>query len=160
MLDAILTASDRRNDELGGNTIATRKTEDYGYVHDSHRRAVYWPVLRNSLPEIFEAFDFADPSLPSGSRAVSTVAPQSLFFLNNGWVATQARSAAQRILDERLPDDKTRVAKAFQITLGRAPTSHEERIALDTVSDIDSAEDAWTMIIKALFASIDFRYVE
>ncbi len=37
------------------------------------------PVFRNALPELFEVFDFADPSLVVGRRNVSTVAPQALF---------------------------------------------------------------------------------
>ena len=47
------------------------------------RRSVYAPVFRNALPEIFEAFDFADPSSVVGKRNASTVAPQALFVLNH-----------------------------------------------------------------------------
>ena len=39
-------------------------------------RSVYLPVFRNALPELFEAFDFADPSLVTGCRTSSTVVPR------------------------------------------------------------------------------------
>jgi RNase P protein component len=160
LLDAILTASDRRVDELGGSEIASNIADDYGYTHRSNRRAAYWPVFRNALPEVFEAFDFADPSLPTGSRTVSTVAPQSLFFLNNQWVTTQARYVAQRILNEPFSDDAARADRVFRIVLGRAPKRNEIRIVMDAMRDKKNLEDEWALIIQALFASIDFRYVE
>ena len=49
-------------------------------------------VLR--LPDLFEVFDFADPSLPTGARNTSTVAPQALFMLNSPWVRDRAKALA------------------------------------------------------------------
>ena len=107
LLDAILSTTGGLQIELRGNTIRPGTNEDYGYRHlSSNRRAVYWPVLRNALPEIFEVFDFADPSMPSGSRSVSTVASQSLFFMNNPWVSSHAKfSPPVEFLRNRIPDD-------------------------------------------------------
>ena len=45
-------------------------------------------MFRNALPEIFEVFDFADPSMVTGRRNVSTVAPQALFLMNHPFVIT------------------------------------------------------------------------
>jgi hypothetical protein len=159
LLDAILTVSGRRNDQLGGNTIRPGTADDYGYRQGSDRRAVYWPVLRNSLPEIFEIFDFADPSTPSGSRNASMVAPQALFFLNDEWVTEEARSAAARLLAEPLSDDAARIEFAFQSLLGRSPTKREWDLSLKSLSD-QPAQEAWTTFIQSLFATFDFRYVE
>ncbi len=160
LLDAILTVSGKRNDALGGSEIQPGTAEDYGFVHRSTRRAVYWPVFRNALPPIFEAFDFADPSLPAGSRNVSTVAPQALFFLNEEGIAAAARSAAERLLAEPLADDSARADRVFLLTLGRRPTAPELQIADDALSLGHSPVEAWAMIVRALFASIDFRYME
>lgn len=159
LLDAILTVSGDRNDQLGGMTIPAGKTEDYGYLNLSNRRAVYWPVLRNSLPEIFEIFDFADPSIPASGRTVSTVASQSLFFMNDDWVDVQARHAAQRLLAEDDLGEINRISRLFRWTLGRPPTSREQQIARHALNASDPIE-SWTRLTKALFASIDFRYVE
>lgn len=160
LLDAILTASGQRDDRLGGSTIRPGTTEDYGYEHRSRRRAVYWPVFRNALPEIFEVFDFADPSVTAGGRNVSTVAPQALFFLNDEWVKSEARLAARRLLAESQPDDAARIRQAFRLILGRSHSSTESQLADRSLIQQDSPADAWAALVQALFASIDFRYVE
>ena len=67
-------------------------------VANDRRRSVYLPVFRNALPEIFEVFDFADPSMVTGRRNVSTVAPQALFLMNHPFVIEQSRAAARRLL--------------------------------------------------------------
>jgi len=52
-------------------------------------------VFRNSLPEVFEAFDFADPSVRHRPAETSArVAPQALFMMNHPWVIEQAHAAA------------------------------------------------------------------
>ena len=66
-------------DPPGGPTYPLSMSSDYGYKGSSELRSVYVPVFRNALAEIFEAFDFADPSVATGRRNVSTVAPQALF---------------------------------------------------------------------------------
>lgn len=160
LLDAMLTISGRRDDQLNGSTIRPGTVDDYGYQHGINRRAVYWPVLRNSLPKIFDVFDFADPSTPAGIRNTSTVAPQALFFLNDDWVAEAARSAAVRLLAEPLTDDAARTDFAFRSILGRSPTQNEVNLSLKSLLDHPSAAQAWTTIVQSLFATFDFRHVE
>ena len=46
-----------------GRRSRRRLAADYGYKHTDTRRSVYLPVFRNALPELFEVFDFADPSV-------------------------------------------------------------------------------------------------
>jgi hypothetical protein len=160
LLDAILTVNGRRNDEIGGNTIRPGVADDYGYLQASQRRAVYWPVFRNSLPEIFEVFDFADTSTPSGSRNASTVAPQALFFLNDKWIAEQAISAAESLLAQPLANDSDRIEFLFQSTFGRSPTSQERNLAVRVLSEDRPPQTAWSLIYQSVFATFDFRYVE
>lgn len=161
LLDAILTISQQRDDTLGGTCIDAKLTEDYGYRHRSHRRAAYWPVFRNALPELLETFDFADPSVPTASRDVSTVAPQSLFFLNNPWVKKQSRFAAERpFLQDRQTELPARVSRLFQVILGRSPTPSELKIAMAGLPSDSPTTDDWTMLVQALLSSIEFRYVE
>ena len=84
-------AAGRRSRRAWPPTTATSTTEPC--------RSVYVPVFRNSLPEMFEVFDFADPSMVTGRRNVSTVAPQALFLMNHPFVMEQARLAAARLLE-------------------------------------------------------------
>ncbi len=158
LLDALLYSSGGLDDALGGSLIPAGKSEDYGFPQQSHRRAVYWPVFRNALPEIFEAFDFADPSLPSGVRNTSTVAPQALYLLNDDWVKSTATQAAKRLLRETELTDEARIVRVFRLTLGRSPTPGERELTMTLVKETASPEEAWARLFHSLYATIDFRY--
>jgi hypothetical protein len=160
--DAILSVSGQLTTDAGGPTFKPDLSADYGYKHTDTRRSVYSPVFRNALPEIFEAFDFADPSVCTGRRNVSTVAPQALFLMNNPFILKQSEAAAQRLLGEK-GDDAARLTRAFRLALGRPPTAGERRAAeafLAKASDEKARSAAWAQLVQALFASIDFRYVD
>jgi hypothetical protein len=161
--DAMLAVSGKLDRTAGGSTIRPGTSADYGYQHSGVRRSLYLPVLRNSLPPLLEAFDFADPSLVVGERNTSTVATQALFLLNDPFVRDQAQAAAKRLLAEGLPGDEQRIALAFRSTLGRMPTIEERALAVRTISRGESMEEreaAWAELFHALFASVDFRYCE
>jgi hypothetical protein len=156
--DAILQVGGGLRLEMGGPSFPAGLAEDYGYIEAGTRRSLYVPVFRNSLPEIFRVFDFADPSMVVGRRDASVVAPQALFMMNHPFIVEQAESAARRLLAEPGLDDPGRITRAFVLALGRPPTESERRIALASLATaID--EDAWAGVFQALFASADFRYV-
>ena len=163
LLDAILFASGRLQSNLGGPLIRPDTANDYNYRHDSNRRALYWPVLRNSLPELFKVFDFANPSMVTGRRESSATTPQALFLMNNPWVIEQADHAALRILELEPLDDRRRIRLAVLATLGRPPTDNELESMLVFVrpenDDEDTRQRKWSQLIQILFASIDFRYL-
>jgi cytochrome c553 len=161
--DTLLWASGELDLTMGGPLLKSGLAADYGYQHDSSRRAVYWPVLRNVLPEVLEAFDFADPSLSTGRRSVSTVAPQALFLRNHPFVLDRARETARRSLaDAPKLDDTDRVLALFPRVLGRAPSSSERESSVRFIQETRAAgvaaEPNWTLWIQALFGTIDFRY--
>ena len=162
--DAMLLVSGRLDFAAGGRTYKPGLASDFGYKNDNATlRSVYLPVFRNALPEVFEVFDFADPSVCTGSRNASTVAPQALFMMNHPFVTDQSRLAAKRLLaDASCADDDARVDLAYRLTLGRKPTVAEKRAAIDYVRDKKSgiAAEAWTQVFHALFATMDFRYLD
>jgi hypothetical protein len=162
--DAMLAVSGQLRPEMGGPTFPPALTSDFRFEpKDDPRRSVYLPVFRNALPELFEAFDFADPSLVVGRRDASTVAPQALLLMNHPFVLEQARHAARRLLAEAGPDDAERVDRAYRLALGRPPTGAERRLGLGFVAEAggtaEGPEEAWTIFFQALFASLEFRYV-
>ena len=161
--DTILTVSGQLKLDVGGRTSG-EVGSDYNYKHTDLRRSAYAVIFRNSLPEIFDAFDFADPSVCNGRRNTSTVAPQALFLMNNPFVIAQAKHTAERLLNESGIDDAGRVDLAFRLTLGRGPASAEkqlaERFLTEAGGDSKSRPQAWTQLVQTLFASIDFRYVD
>ncbi|HAA69608.1 MAG TPA: hypothetical protein DCE55_10745 [Planctomycetaceae bacterium] len=120
-------------------------------------------MLRNSLPQIFELFDFANPSMVTGKRDVSNTAPQALFLMNNPWVLQQAERAADHFLREKQLNDAERLRYVFLATVGRPPEPAEAQAMLEfltnSVQDKMTHQLRWTQVIHALFGSIDFRYL-
>jgi hypothetical protein len=157
--DSMLFVSGQLNNQYGGPSFASNISADYGFVYTEPRRSIYIPAFRNSLPEILEVFDFADPSTVVGVRNVSTVAPQALFLMNHPFTRDQARAAARRLLSDNLGNDSARLEMAYRRTLGRSPTPGEKALAGRRLTGTDEALDIWTNIFHALFASPDFRYV-
>ncbi|MDP3072793.1 MAG: DUF1553 domain-containing protein [Opitutaceae bacterium] len=163
--DAMLWAAGQLDLTLGGPNIGSGKaapggamaTSEYGYVFTDTRRSLYTPAFRNTRLELFEVFDFADVNASVAQRAASAVAPQALFLMNHPFVLEQARHAAERTLREGAPDDATRIDRAYRRALGRGPTAREKAIALRHLA-VGSPE-TWTEFHQALFASVDFRYL-
>jgi hypothetical protein len=110
-------------------------------------RSIYLPVIRNDLPELFEAFDFANPHSTTGMRSETMVATQGLFILNDDSVMTASQATAQRVLStsdaddrdswnrvdkqtselaDRLNQDEARVDRMFELIVNE-PASAEER---------------------------------
>jgi hypothetical protein len=160
--DTILAVSGNLTLDHGGPSYKAGLRSDYGYKHVDTRRSVYTPVFRNTLPELFEVFDFADPSVPTGVRNVSTSAPQALFSMNHSFVIEQAHHAARRLLAEPSRENRERIIRAYRLALGRPPADGEVRVAeafLAKTNDERRAE-AWARLVQVIFASVDFRYVE
>lgn len=161
--DAMLRVSGQMRWHSGGPTFRPDATADYGYLDTNTWRSVYVPAFRNALPELFEAFDFADPSTVTGRRNSSTVAPQALFLLNHPFVGSQARLAAEQLCRSTAAwDEDKRINRVFQQVLGRRPSLQERRIANEFVREPGESGplEAWTQLYQALFASIDFRYLD
>ncbi|HMJ91234.1 MAG TPA: DUF1553 domain-containing protein, partial [Candidatus Acidoferrum sp.] len=156
--DAMLFVSGELKLDVGGSTIKPGTGADYGYQFTEPRRSVYVPALRNALPEIFEVFDFANPSSVVGARNVSTVAPQALFLMNHPFVSEQANLAAQRVLRDA-PTAEARIELIYARALGRKPSVGEAAIARNALQEQGNEIEAWTAVVHAIFASADFRYV-
>jgi hypothetical protein len=164
--DSILFVSSQLELTLGGPTILPGTSADYGYKHTELRRSVYVPVFRNAMLDLFETFDFANPSMVTGRRDPSTVAPQALYLMNHPFVMEQARKASRRFLAWPGLDDAGRVERVHRVILGRPPSAGERNVALKYLatpsSDGSDAErvERWAQFAQALFASVDFRYID
>ena len=160
--DAMLAIAGELQLQMGGPTFPAGLKADYGYLSNGRRRSVYVPVFRNALPEIFEVFDFADPSMVTGRRNVSTVAPQALFLMNHPFVIERSRATARHLLADPGLDDPTRLTRLYRLALGRPPTQRERTIGLEFLASGTPrpahGEEKWAMLVQALFGSVDFRY--
>jgi hypothetical protein len=113
---------------------------------------------------LFEVFDFANPSMVTGRRDVSTVAPQALFMMNHAFVSVQARLTAERLLSESQMTTTNRIEQAYLEILGRRATETELLLTqqfLKSVTDTSESRqvDAWTQMVQSMFSTIEFRYV-
>ncbi|MCA9136107.1 MAG: DUF1553 domain-containing protein [Planctomycetales bacterium] len=169
--DTMLIVSGELDRTMGGSLIRPDTASDYEYEHGSARRSVYWPVFRNSLPPLFETFDFADSSVSVGQRSQSTIAPQSLAMMNHQWIIDRARHSGRRYRDAfaALPagpsganPKQALIRQIYHDCFGRPPDPAELDMCLsflDAESE-SSDEDRVVDLIQSLFASIDFRYLE
>lgn len=182
--DQMLRVSGELDETVGGSTIAANTVTDYQYEHRSLRKSIYQPVFRNALPELFAEFDFADPSRSVGRRSRSTVSTQALALWNSPWVTARANATAARVRQmaaanttaylDAMPE---MVRLTYQHCLQRDPTDTElqrciaflseatERIdpssrSSDTVEAADHAHDPLVDLVQALFASLEFRYLD
>ena len=162
--DTMLSVSGALDLEMGGATFPANLEKDVGFQFEAPRRSVYVPVFRSSLPELFEVFDFANSSLVTGRRDISTVAPQALFMMNHPFVRDQAKLTAERLLSDSQPKEAQRIDHAYLRILGRHPTAAEVALSQEFLKAvIDTTEkgrvEAWTQMVQSLFSTIDFRYV-
>jgi hypothetical protein len=175
--DAMLQSSgqlDRRR-PVGSSVMQLGQTEIRGGLagnlssSDLHR-SIYLPIMRDLVPPVLEAFDFAEPTLVTGQRDVTTVATQSLFLMNDPFVVEQSRQMARQLLGSSERDDAGRVTTAYRLALGRAPTAAERTRAIRYVNETARAggsrtlaagrDGAWASFCQALMAGAEFRYLQ
>ena len=181
--DSILAISGELDRTAGGRTIRKITQYDLGYEFDSNRRSIYVPAFRNSILEIFETFDQANPNLVVGHRATSTLPTQALYLMNSNWVRDRAQATARQLIETSV-DPEHRLEQAFETLLARratdleleqsrqflfqwSETGHggEDRPVVEDPSSIANGAggiddpEAWTDLVHAIFASVDFRFI-
>src|SRR5262245_7136437 len=144
--DAILAVSGELDQAVGGSLLdGANRAYVKGYPnsvydkYESNRRSIYLPVLRSMLYDVFQAFDFADPSSPNGDRATTTVAPQALFMRNSKLVSDQSGKLAVGLLHDEAPDNGGRVRQLYERALGRPASDAEVARALEFVRQYQAA---------------------
>jgi hypothetical protein len=140
---------------------ATRRRSVYMF----HKRVVPYPLL--------QAFDRPDAQQSCGRRDQTTVAPQSLALLNDAFVRTRAVEMASRLMGEE-GGEATRIQRAFELALSRAPTASEGSAAIEFLksqTDRRQARDpekppteiqtaALADLCQTLFCSNEFIYID
>ena len=177
--DAIMLVSGDLDLTPGGTLLERYKPREYfsntkkgGEVdYDRNIRAVYMPVVRSTLYDFFQAFDFADPSALNGDRQSSVVAPQALFVMNGSIPLKHSRKWASRLLGRRDLTDAGRVDVAYEEAFARLPDVNERDRALTFIhkmeatleeSEVDRSkprERAWESFCRTLFGSSEFIYL-
>ncbi len=133
---------------------------------DHDFRSIYLPIARNVQPDLLATFDLPDAAAVQGARNATNVPSQALFLLNSEFVERLSRSTAEKML-QASPGSKAndkfdeRLNRVWAKALGRPPSTNEataarrllERHATDPVA-------AWSSVVRGLFASAEFRFVD
>jgi hypothetical protein len=153
---------------MGGKTIPVKNREFFfnhtskdATTYDSPRRALYLPVVRNNVYDLFEQFDFPDPAVPNGSRNSTVVAPQALLMMNSALVMQAAEKFAARVQTASAPERG--IELAYLHAYGRPPSAKEITRAKKFLSEFkaDSAASpaAWAVFCQSLLVANEFIYL-
>lgn len=114
---------------IGADTTDTAGRQTGKYIPlngEEFRRSIYVQIRRTRPLEMFAAFDA--PAMTDAncqSRPVTTVSPQSLLLMNNGYMREAAQFFAVRVAAEIGADVRQQAERAFQLAYSRAPSMAE-----------------------------------
>ena len=162
--DSLLAVGGRLNPKMGGPGVVlpeasraaggSRAVAVTADPAEHTRRSVYLLSRRNLKLAFLEAFDLPDSNLSCPKRERSTTATQALALLNTEETMTAAKALADRLTHEAKTED-ARVALAYRLTLGRAPSAKE----LDRAK-VFLKESPLSELCRALFNVNEFIYLD
>ena len=136
-------------------------TSEDATTYESNRRALYLPVIRNHVYDLFELFDFPDPGTVNGNRADSTIAPQALYLMNSPLVLRATESMAEALLKEADLTNAQRVQRLYAQVFNRPPTVKETQRAVVFINNFAQNRLAsWQALSQALVSSNEFLYLK
>jgi len=146
--DTMLVVSGTLNPKQGGPSVfptlpkevhGTQDSSGKGWANspaeEQNRRSIYLVVKRALKIPLLECLDFANSASSSGTRPVTTTAPQALMLLNDFFVQLQAAALADRLTRAAGDQPEAKVKQGFQLVLQRAPTRNEIRAAQSLLAD-------------------------
>ena len=174
--DALLHVAGTLDTATGGKTIP-RRNREFVFNHTSKdlttygstRRALYLPVIRNNLYDLFQQFDYPDPATSTGRRESSVVSPQALLLMNSELSQTAAEALAKRLLTQK--DLEARLRAACGLAYAREATETDLRRCRDFLTTADGMlasteadpakreQQAWALLAQTLLMSSEFIYV-
>ena len=158
LYDAMASATNIIVRQESGKPLDVEKDKNRAmYVLASNRSP---KGLGGEVRKMFDLFDYDSSGVPIAQRPQSVTAAQSLFWLNSPLVEYFADRFAARLLKMDKLDDRHRVEMAYLLALGRSPTKEQYEKALSYLQASGSGpQKAWASLCQALFASVEFRYV-
>ena len=189
--DAIVMATDSLEHRLGGPAVPVTENSEgkvvlgrrlkrdgiNAGVDDSGaaatRRSIYVQVKRGTPLNMLATFDQPEMTPNCETRRSTTVATQSLWFLNDAEILQRSRQLAELLVAERRSTDE-RIEMMFLRLFARSPSKSElvdcneflesQRIHLRRIAKDESKKDAnlqsLAVLCQTLFASNQFLYVD
>jgi len=148
---------------------AHHQFNDVSYPSD--HRSVYLMVQRLHAHPYLSLFNGADPSLSTPIRDSSTVSLQALYLLNSAFVHQKANGFAGSLLNASSVS-QDRIESAYLRVFGRRPTEDEvakcsafvdryvQSLEAEGVPADRRELEAWSSLVRALFAANEFFYVD
>lgn len=158
--DSVLFVGGGLNTQLGG------KAPDV----NANRRAVYLPINRASLYEMFSTFDYVETANHIEQRPTTTVPHQALFLLNSPIVHQQAIAAAKQVIAGYEATEE-RIAAMFRMLYARPPSEAELARSLSFIAtaetELESVTDSsqrvvqtWSALCRSMIAANEFLYID
>lgn len=137
---------------------------------DANRRAIYLPINRASLYEMFSTFDYVETANHIEQRPTTTVPHQALFLLNSPMVHQQAAAIAKKLIS-KFETDESRIRALFRMFYARQPTEAEMMRSLHFVetaaSQLEAVSDpsersvqTWGALCRSMIAANEFVYID
>jgi len=164
--DSVLLIAGKLDATMGGPgfwTFVLEKPEHsphYQYhLHDpgdakTFRRSVYRFIVRSAPDPLAETLDCADPSQQVDKRNETITALQALAMMNNPFMITMSQHFAQR-LKAISPDESVQITRAYELTMGRAPTAAEREAMLAYAKEFGMANAC-----RVIFNLNEFVFVD
>tara|TARA_R110002111_G_scaffold227346_1_gene288849 strand:- start:105614 stop:108949 length:3336 start_codon:yes stop_codon:yes gene_type:complete len=176
--DSILAVCGNLDYEMSGSMLGvenrkyvTSTSNVDPVVYKTNRRSVYLPIVRSALYEVLQAFDFGDPSVLSGDRTHTTVAPQALFMMNSDLMMQNTKDFADQIMHETHLDESAKVNRIYERIFSRPATAMEITQARNYIGQYRQdlkilempAEEkelrTWQSLCRVLISSNEFLFV-
>jgi len=142
---------------------------------DAPRRAIYLPIDRAALYEMFSTFDYVETAGHIEQRPATTVPNQALFLLNSSLVHEQSRRLAegQGAADVGFPGAAAEelCSRLFDVIYGRPASMAERAETMTFLQQLDSALSGvadererrlqcWATLCRTLLAGNQFLFVD
>lgn len=124
------------------------------YSGDGLRRMIYAHKVRREREAVFGAFDCPDAGQSTARRRESTTPIQALNLFNSTFTLDQSKAFAGRVMKEAGPDLTRQIRRAYQLALGRSPSTLEIKDARPAVESHGLAT-----LCRALYNSNEFLFI-
>ncbi|MFP6897906.1 MAG: DUF1553 domain-containing protein [Roseibacillus sp.] len=162
--DAVLSVSGKLNLKRGGPGFEDfhykeAYAPEYTYFTADKpalwRRSIYRYIVRTTPDRFLTTLDCPDPANFTPVRLITTTPLQSLALYNNEFMLRQARYFAQRVEKEARNSPSARMARAFELALGRKPSAQELQLGTRFIE-----QQSLFSFCRALFNANEFVYVD
>ena len=151
--------------ELGMHAIESngKRHVSLGQTGKLRQRSVYLPVVRGAVPPSLAVFDFPNPDLVTGKRAITTVPAQALFMMNSPFVHEMSYALSLLLLQNNVTIEKS-IQQLYRRVLirqaGRDEVSKGKKYVAELMEEGQALEQSFASFVQVVFCSAEFRFIE